>query len=315
MRGVTVSAAVAFFLIVLCGQGFAAQRSPIPIFDCENITRPGNYLVANDLVLTATSQGFGEGGNCLVISSSHVNVDLGGWSITVACPPLSYCPPEYGVVGGIGIEILNRAAQVSISNGTVAGFVYGIVGEGSQISATNLELIDVVGISLDDVAYSSFTNISYKGADTEYHGSNGPIVYLNGGGGNVFANLNGQVGTDLGLGPDGIEIVNSNFNLISSVNLDNTSCGGTDVLLSSGSSYNAVMNINLFDECGGGIEVDKGSRHNLIRGNTVMIASPADVFAMFDQNPNCGSDVWTGNSFSNIFSASQSSASPLNCID
>src|SRR5271170_5644520 len=140
MRRVTVSAAVALFLIVLSGKGFAAQRSPIPIFDCENITHPGNYVLANDLVLTASSQGFGEGGNCLVISSSHVNVDLSGWSITIACPPLSYCPPEYGVVGGIGIEIMNRAADVSISNGTVDGFVYGIVAEGSRISVTNLEL-------------------------------------------------------------------------------------------------------------------------------------------------------------------------------
>jgi len=315
MRRVTVSAAVALFLIVLSGKGFAAQRSPIPIFDCENITHPGNYVLANDLVLTASSQGFGEGGNCLVISSSHVNVDLSGWSITIACPPLSYCPPEYGVVGGIGIEIMNRAADVSISNGTVDGFVYGIVAEGSRISVTNLELIDVVGISLDDVTNSSFSNIGYKGANTEYHGSNGPIVYLNGGGRNIVANLNGQVGTDLGLGPDGIEVVNSNFNLISGVNLDNTSCGGTDVLLTNGSSFNAVTNITLFDECGGGIEIDTGSRRNLIKGNTVMIASPADVFAMFDQNPNCGSDAWIDNSFSNIFEAGQTSASPSTCID
>jgi hypothetical protein len=98
------------------------------------------------------------------------------------------------------------------------------------------------------------------------------------------------------------------------VNLENTSCRGTDILLSNGSSFNVVTNSTLFDECGSGIEVNMGSRHNAIIGNNVTIASPRNVFAMFDQNPECGSDVWIDNSFSNIFAAGQISANPTNCI-
>jgi hypothetical protein len=74
------------------------------------------------------------------------------------------------------------------------------------------------------------------------------------------------------------------------------------------------MNSTLFDLCGSGIEVDVGSRHNVIFGNTVSIAAPMGVFAMVDQNSNCGSDVWFANTFSNIFAAGQISASPVTCI-
>lgn len=85
-------------------------------------------------------------------------------------------------------------------------------------------------------------------------------------------NLSGEVGSDVS-GPDGIEIVNSNANLISGVNLRNTGCGGTDIRLS-GSNFNFITNSTLFDECGGGIEFDMGSRHNVIIKNAVTIASP-----------------------------------------
>jgi hypothetical protein len=313
MRRVAVSGAVALFLIVLNAKGFAAHCSPIPISDCESITQSGNYVLTNDLVLTAIGQGYGQGGNCLVIKSSHVNIDLAAYTITIACPPFSFCPSEYGVVGGIGIDVMNGSNHVSISNGSVEGFVYGIAGEADHISATNLRLTAVVGIALNNVSRSTFTDLTYERADMRYHGSNGPILYLNRGGANTFTNLSGDVGSDLG-GPGGIEIVNSNANLISSLNLQNVSCGGTDILLSKGSSFNIITNSTLFDVCGGGIEVAQGSRHNAISGNTVTIASPRDVFAMFDLNPNCGSDVWINNDFSNILATGQISASPANCI-
>ncbi len=319
MRRVAISTAVALFLMMMNTQGFAAQHpfaaqpSPIPISDCEDITQPGNYALTNDLVLTAERQEYGGGGDCLVISSSDVRIDLAGWTISIACPPFSSCPSEYGVVGGIGIEVMNGADHVSISNGSVEGFVYGIAGEADHISASNLRLVSVLGVALIDVSRSTFRNITFEGADTSYHALNGPILFLNGGGKNVFMNLSGQVGSDVG-GPDGIDVVNSNANLISGVNLRNTGCGGTDIRLLSGSNFNFITNSTLFDECGGGIEVDMGSRHNVIVKNAVTIASPPDIFALFDQNPNCGSDAWLDNGFSNIFAPGQISASPVNCL-
>ena len=302
MRRINIGAAIAILIVGLNAQAFAAPKSPIQISQCENITRPGNYVLANDLELDASD------GNCLVISASNVQINLGGLTISSPCDPYSFCPS-----GGIGIAIASGANQVSISNGSVEGFVYGIVAEGNRVTGTNLNLTAVVGITLNGSSNSIFTNITYEGADTEYHGTNGPILYLEGGGQNMFRNVSGEVGCDLG-GPDGIEVVNSNGNLISGVTLENTSCGGTDILLSDNSSSNMIMNTDLFDDCGGGIGIEAGSGHNMIIGNNVTVASPADVYAMFDENPNCQKDIWMGNTFNNIFDTGEVSASPASCI-
>src|SRR5271156_853351 len=283
MRRFIVSTAVAILVIGLNANGFAAQKSAVPISECGEIAQPGTYVLENDLMLPATEQGYGDGGTCLVITASHVKVDMDGHTIGLTCPPFSYCPSEFGAVGGTGIDITNGADHVSILNGDVEDFVYGIVGEADHLSVTNLKLTAVVGITLDDVSRSTIKDIAYEGADTDYHGSNGPILYVEGGGKNTFTNLSGQVGSDLG-GPDGIEVINSDDNVISNVSLENVSCGGTDIQLSDGSSLNVVTTSTLFDECGSGIEVQMGSTRNAIVDNAVVVASPPDVFAMLDQN-------------------------------
>lgn len=80
--------------------------------------------------------------------------------------------------GGIGIDI--EADHVSIANGRVGeidgGFAYGVVGEGNYISAANLNITTDVGMVLNDVSYSAFTNIVYVGADTQYHSENGRVL-------------------------------------------------------------------------------------------------------------------------------------------
>ena len=66
---------------------------------------------------------------------------------------------------------------------------------------------------------------------------------------------------------------------------------------------------------GNGIELDLGDQRNFILNNTVTIATTASGFyAMLDQNPNCGSDIWINNNFSNLFMPGQISASPASCI-
>jgi len=313
MRRLIVSTAVALFVIALNADGFAAQNLPIPITECGEIAQPGKYVLENDLTLPESEQGNGVGGTCLVISASHVKIDLNGLTIGLECLPHTYCPSDLGAMGGTGIDITTGADHVSISNGTVDDYVYGIVGEADHLSVTKMNLRAVVGLTLDDVSRSSFTDIAYEGADIDYHSANGPILYLNGGGKNVFNNLSGQVGSDLG-GPNGIEVVNSNDNLISGVSLENVSCGGTDIQLSDESRSNIVTGNNLFDDCGSGIQLQMGSTHNAIVGNTVVVASPPDVYAMFDENPDCRKDLWMNNTFSNIFAAGEVSASPANCI-
>lgn len=319
MRRLGVSAAVALLLVVLCSRGSVAQ-GPIPISYCETITQPGNYVFTNDVILDTSNYNyddFGEGGNCLTIDSAKVNINMNGWAIGIACPPFgySYCPSAYGVPGGTAIEVTGKADHVSISNGSTDGFVYGVVVEGaSHISVTDLHLTAVVGLTLENVTHGTFTNVSLMAGDTSYHGSNGPVVFMNGGDHNIFSNLGGfGLGDDIGFGPSGIDIENSSFNSISGANIEDTSCGNAEVLLTN-SSFNTITNSSIFDECGSGIEIDEASQHNYVSGNTVAIASPTDEFAMYDQNPSCGSDIWTNNVFSNDFAADQISANPANCI-
>lgn len=319
MARLGVIATVALVLVAL-GSRVVAAQGPIPISECGTITQPGNYVFTNDVILDSSDYNyddFGQGGNCLTIDAAHVNINMNGWAIGFACPPLgfSYCPSEYGVPGGIAIELTANANHVSISNGSTEEFVYGVVVEGaSHVSVTDLNLTAEVGLTLENVSHGSFTNVSLLGGDTSYHGSNGPALYMNGSDHNSFSNLSGfGLGDDLGSGPSGIEIDNSNFNSISDANIEDTSCGNADVLLSN-SSFNTITNSSIFDECGSGIEIDQASQHNSVSGNTVSIASPPDEFAMVDQNPNCGTDNWTNNVFSNDFAADQVSASPANCI-
>jgi hypothetical protein len=319
MRRLAISAVVALFLIVLSTNGFAKPhkgfKSPIPLTNCETITQRGNYVLENDLVLSLIySGGQGGNGNCLVIDSSHVNVDLNGRTITTACvlPDGSPCP--FFFQGGIGIDI--EADHVAIANGQVGeangGFVYGVVGGSDHISATNLGITTDIGIVLSDVSHSAFTNIIYEGADLQYHAENGPVLSVSGGGDNTFTSINSKSNTF-----EGVIITNSSNNVIQGANIFCTAQGqaGPGIVLTQQSDHNLLTNNNIFVLFGNGIELDLGSDDNVIQNNTVEIATtPPGFFAMLDQNPDCGSDVWSGNSFSNIFAAGQISANPANCI-
>ena len=317
MRNATLAVTVAIFLVVLDANVFAGRRSkakasPDPITQCGNITQAGYYVLGNDLELAVYNPP--AGGDCLTVSASHVTIDMNGFAITASCPNFPGCANAFGPVGGTGIHVLSGADHVSISNGRVAGFVNGLVEEADHASVANLVLVADVGLIVNDVRSSTFSGISYGGADPRIHAVNGPILSLNGGGKNTFANLSGDVGTDSGFST-GIEIANSNGNLLVGVNMTNNSqCGGTDVLVTGGSSFNAVVDNTLFDDCGGGIELDAGGGHNLVAANSVTILSPIEVFAMWDQNPDCGSDFWTGNVFSNETAPGEISANPESCI-
>src|SRR5208283_289921 len=149
---------------------------------------------------------------------------------TVACANPFDCSSEAGVPGGIGIEVAAGASSVSISNGAVEDYVYGIVADQAyHLSASNLALTADVGVTLSDVSQSTFKGITYRGADTRYHATAGPLLYVSGGGNNSFSNLSGK--TDSGVGVvDAVQIVGSNSNSISQLDLGNTSsCSGTDI--------------------------------------------------------------------------------------
>lgn len=330
MRCLAVGAAVALLLIGPNAKGFAGTNAkrfanakrvaaqsqlPTPITECGDITQAGNYVLENDLVLEVNEQQDLGMETCLTISASRVKIDMGGNTIAVACSDPFLCQPEFGVPGGIGIEVAAGADSVSISNGAVENYVYGIVADRDYyMSLTNLALTAVVGVTLSDVSQSAVSGITYEGAGENEHSANGPLLYVSGGSHNSFSNLSGDTGTDIGI-VDAVQIVGSNANSISQLNLENdSSCTNAALVLSGGSSFNLVTGNTIFDLCGAGIEVDTGGRLNFIVGNTVTTISPPDVFALLDENPKCGSDFWFMNTFSNETDPSLVSASPSSCI-
>src|ERR1700720_1056583 len=168
MRHFAVSPAVAIFLIVLSAKGVAAQGTPTAITDCGNITQPGTYVAENNLVASYNE-------DCLVISSSHVSIDMNGAAMTSACPPSNPgCPPIGS--GGIAVHITSQADHVSISHLLVKNYAFGIVAEADHTSVAGASLDAIVGISLNNASHSTFTDVSYTPANQNFHAQNGPIL-------------------------------------------------------------------------------------------------------------------------------------------
>lgn len=310
MGRLAFTVAIALFLIAPTNDVFA--HPPIPLTQCGNITQPGNYFLANDLELAVYNPTFfGGGGDCLVISSPHVNIDMQGHSIAAVCPTFPMCISAFGPVGDIGLHILSGADHVAISNGGVVDFVDGIEVEANHVSIANAEITDgVFGMSLENVSYSSFTDIYFTLGPIPYNYFLLSMLSVSGGGHNTFTRLSNLSNTQ------GIAIGSSSYNVIDSANISCVSLGpaGPGILLTQDSDHNSVTNSSVNVLFGTGIEVDAGSDNNIIQGNDVFSISPLNYFALLDQNPDCGSDLWTGNSFTNETDPALVSASPESCI-
>ena len=178
MRHIAIGAAVAISLVVLNAKVVAAQGVPIAITDCGNITQPGAYVAENNLVASYNE-------DCLVISSSHVSIDMNGAAMTSACPPSNPGCPPIGA-GGIAVHITSQADHVSISHLLVKNYAFGIVAEADHTSVTGASLDAIVGISLNDASHNTFTDVSYTPANHNFHAHNGPIISVTGGGHNTF---------------------------------------------------------------------------------------------------------------------------------
>ena len=103
-------AAFALFSIASYGQ---TSISPLPYY----INSPGTYVVATDLSV---------GGIAILINSANVTLDFNGHILTCTNP-----------LGSIGV-VVNQVRNVRIKNGTLTGFLFGIVfNNPSQIAANN----------------------------------------------------------------------------------------------------------------------------------------------------------------------------------
>jgi hypothetical protein len=309
MRHIAISAVVAIVFVVSGAKGFVAQAASIPITDCGSIAQAGTYVAENNLVAPFDQ-------DCLVISSSHVRIDMNGKAITAACLSPSCIPTGSG---GIAVHITSEADHVSISHLVVENYVSGIVVEGDHTSVAGASLNAFSGISLNNVHHSAFTDVAYTPANRSHHPINGPIVSVAGGGHNTISLANAQSNSQIGVVSEapGILITSSSYNLIEGGDIlaGGNAVTSPGILLTGQSNHNSIANTNIVVFEGNGIEVDLGSDFNLIQSNVVEILASPGFFALLDQNPNCGSNIWIDNIFSNDFAKGQISANPASCID
>jgi len=120
----------------LIGGGKSAPAFPI------TISQPGSYKLAGSLVVPAGSSG-------IVINAANVTLDLDGHSITGG----NVCSGAYNVMtcsgstSSVGVDVAAAATIVSIRNGQISGFGFGVrVGAGSAVADLRINNISSVGL-------------------------------------------------------------------------------------------------------------------------------------------------------------------------
>lgn len=182
----TTSCALTNAAWATCAQHIAPSETFIPISSCQTITKPGNYTLQQNLVITNPQ--------CFEIKTPNVALNCAYHSIT-----LSSSNPD-----GTAFEV-NGVNNVSISNCTLNDFPYGVVTSNLSkariynINSTNAKM----AISLLNVSRASVYNSVIKGAyNTSIylsHVSNSSIM------------SNNLTGTDTNTG---IMVSNSTRNLV-----------------------------------------------------------------------------------------------------
>jgi hypothetical protein len=294
-------------LLVIC----SSVHANTPISACGTITEPGDYVLTSDLQLVAT----GTPADCLEVSASQVNLDLGGHTVYVFCPwapfPDTFCgyASDDCAAAPVGINVLSGANYVTIRNGSVGDytgcFETGVAVAADHAIVRNLKIMAGEGIALAG-SYGKFSTITYTIADEAYHGRNGPVISAIGNQ-NTFYDVVSPfpVGSDFGGGDPAI-VIKGNLNVINSVNVSNLGIDAYVIPISG--NRNSIKNSTVYGEGGCGIEVTSNSAHNVVIGNTVTVTpNPEACFAMFDANADCGSNLWEDNTFTN--------ASPASCIN
>jgi len=241
------------------------------------IAKPGIYKITQDLL---ASQGLLPNGDCLDIKASHVTLLTDGYAMT-------------GAGTGIGLHVLKGSKQ---------DFVEGVKGKTSQ-------------------AAQNFTTFSAWDIGVKWEGGNGILedfqanenasvgVMLNRAGGN---NINDY--SALNNGVYGVWLQASSGNQINCSNARRN--GNTGVYLGcspsgpSGAGCKGVApsnNNRIYDtdsffsasDANGayGIAIDAGNGGNIVTENRSKFNPSGDLF---DNNPNCGTNLWIGNNFDSV---------------
>jgi hypothetical protein len=113
IAGVTLAAALA---------SLPVWAGPTEITQCQTISQPGSYVLANDI-------GSGQQSNCLVIAASSVTIDLAGFEIFGS-------RGTNAIVAGENTGIAVRNGSISVEDGQAIALGDGSIVEGLRITAS-----------------------------------------------------------------------------------------------------------------------------------------------------------------------------------
>jgi parallel beta-helix repeat protein len=194
------------------------------------------------------------------ITANNTQLDLNGHSVM-------FSTEVYQAKGNIGIAVRNKSG-VTIRNGTVTGFQYGVLVEGS--SEVSLESINVSasrkdGIDVDGSEEVSLTSVNVSGSGLEgicVDEKSSHVSMLN----NVVS----------GSASDGISILGNSAG-VSILNSRVSGSGDVGVDIEGNSSEVSILNSTVKNSTGEGIHcVD--SNHNLFSGNEISNSSYYGIF-------------------------------------
>jgi hypothetical protein len=123
--------------------------NPFALTDCGTISSPGVYTLQNNVSTTST---------CFTITSNNVTLDLNGSSIS-----------GDGGVDDVGVAYTNNRNNISVLNGSISNFGYGLRGDyvsNSSFSSLNVNQIGY-GYYSYDISYSEFENVNVTQISSE----------------------------------------------------------------------------------------------------------------------------------------------------
>ncbi len=279
---------------VLLMAGHAQAQTPsTPVTSCGAVlSAAGNYHLTGNLGPCS--------GHGVEITANDVHLDLKGFTISGLSSPTSCntVTPQHGIM------VTGAASGVTITGGTVTGFVDGIVASNSRVSAMTvldscffgihlsgtggtIETSVVRGSGLDGIAFAgaTFSTVSLN----EISGS---LRY-----GAVLSSaaddntIRENVFTDNGVVEGGAILVG--FGDRTQI-LFNRSTGDFNGFVVR-TNNNVVDGNNVTGSSSIGIAIDAvGAGNNLVKNNTVVGSGSADLD---DGNPGCGTNTWQNNAF------------------
>ena len=105
--------------LALCGHA-TTKIATVPF----NITKPGKYLLETNLTLSGTNTA------AITVNQSNVLIELNGFTLSTSTS------------GNTGISVSSSVTNVTIQDGTIAGFEFAIALQGSQQLVQNVRLFN-----------------------------------------------------------------------------------------------------------------------------------------------------------------------------